>query len=187
MSLIEDGKGRGFIQAVDSQNRAETRATTETDLQESSTVKEKAFAFSTNFIPIAITGTEVAVIFIKHTGDVDFRINSINVSNNTGSQWRIYRNPTNIAIGTPSTGVNLNFGSTKTFGGETILGTNAAVMTGISANALIRQSWNGEGDDPVDNLGAVTLKQNESIGVTVQCSSTAIVACTIVGHDVEEL
>ncbi len=185
MSLIQDGKGRGFQASVDSFNRLSTRAQTQSDLQESSTVDEKAYAFCTNFIPIAITGTEVAVLFIKHTGDKDFRINNIDVSNNTGCQWRVYRNPTDIAIGTPSTGVNLNFGSTKTFDGETILGTNAAVMTGISGGARVKQGWNGEGQARLDEFGSINLGQNESIGITVQCPTTAIVACTVIGHDVE--
>ena len=185
MSLIEDGKGRGFVASVDSFNRFSTRAQTQSDLQESSTIDEKAYIFSTDFIPIGITGTEVAVLFIKHTGDSDFRINNIDVSNNTGCQWRVYRNPINIAIGTASTGVNLNFGSTKTFAGETIIGTSAAVMTGISALARVKQAWNGEGQSRLDEFGAINLGQNESIGITVQCSSTAIVGCTIIGHDIE--
>jgi len=188
MSEIEDGKGRGFQAAVDPDQRLEVRSTSETDIQESSAFKGKAFSFSSNFIPIGITSTEVAVLFIRHNGTEEFRVQNISVHTNTGpAQWKLYRNPTNINIGTTSTAVNLNFGSTKLFDGETIIGTSAAVMTGISAGARIGEKITFGGSTTFDIAAALALGQNESVGITVLLSSTAIVGCTMLGHDIEEL
>lgn len=188
MSRIDDGKGRGFQASVDSKNRLTTRATNQSDLQASSSFDARAFSFSSDIIPIGITGTEVAVIFIKHIGSDKFRINNISIHSNTGpAQWRLYRNPTNINIGTTSTAVNLNFGSTQAFDGETILGTSAAVMTGISAGARLGELITFGGHGEMLPGGSITLGQNESVGITVLVSSTAIIACTIIGHDVENV
>lgn len=188
MSRIDDGAGRGRQAAVDAFNRLETRATTETDLQESSSFRGKAFTFSSNLIPTAATGTEIAVLLIRHTGEEEFRINNISIHSTTGpAQWRLYKNPTNINLGTASTALNMNFGSPKAFDGETILGTDAAVMTGISAGSRVGEMITFNGHAQFVQQGAFSLGQNESIGITVQLSSSAVIGCTMIGHDVEEL
>lgn len=134
---IEDGAGSGIKAKVNSDQRLEVDAVTESR-QEFHNQKGKGFIIDSNLISLTTTG-ESQVLFIQNTGDKDLIIDNIwlNFDVSTGGTGRVrvalYSNVTAgtiVSSALAPLGVqNLNFGSSTTLEANVYKGVTGSTRT----------------------------------------------------------
>lgn len=146
-TVIKDGSGNGFTQKVDSDNRAYTYATTETNEEHS--VGEGA-AWNLNTLDMTLTSdTASATQYIKNTGNTDLIIQrwvavtgpSTGGVSTDSVLVEIVRNPDSVSFSTALSPFNSNFGSNdqpeatnlKGGEGETITGGDVVIASRMAA------------------------------------------------------
>jgi len=151
MAKIEDGKGNGYLAAVDSTNRLEVHAAT-VDEERVATVEGEAWQIGSAIVSFT-AATESAILYVKNTGDGDLIVDRLRlhlgtVTGGTGD-WTlgIIRNPTAgtiISTATVATPTNINHGSSKEPTGVFYRGVQGATFTDGTAAAFPIKST-GEG------------------------------------------
>lgn len=157
-----------------------TFSVTETEYHDFSE-KGTAFSITSGSVAIGASGTE-GILYFKNTGDGEFHIDSIMVSNDVDARWVVYRNPTTgtlISGGASVTPINLNFGSTKTLTNTSTKGTDASTITD-GTKILTVQSVAGSGRLRLD--GAFILTADNSIALECVVGAAAVLAANILGH-----
>ena len=108
MSLIEDGKGRGYKAEVNTEQELVVRAVTEEEIEHASGILGSAFSWDSTEKDIDTGDT---MLFVKNTGDTPLILDraTINGSNVICTWTILIGSATTIpAGGTAVTGVNLN-------------------------------------------------------------------------------
>lgn len=152
MTLIKDGKGRGYSAAVNSNNRLETNSVVLSEEQLSG-LEGKAFAISTQ--PVAFTSaTESAILYMKNESTETMILDRARVMLGTATggtgDWTIkfLRNPTagTIVTNAVSAGItNINHASSQTPTGLYYRGVQGNTLTdGTGANFPIKSSGDGQ-------------------------------------------
>lgn len=186
MTLIKDGKGRGFTAAVNTSNRLETNSVVLSE-EEAAGLEGKAFALSTT--PVAFTAaTESAILYIKNESESTLILDRARVMLGTATggtgDWTIkfLRNPTGGTIITNALDagiVNINHGSSQTPTGDYFRGVQGDTLTGgTGANFPIKSSGDGQVIFPFIRI----LPTGASLGVvlTPPTGTTAANAIVIV-------
>ena len=134
--MIRDGKGRGFLAAVNSDNQLVTRAT-DVEQRLASALDDNYFEATTGKVTLA-NDTETGLIYLKNTNTLGFVIVidrvfcdtwTSTVGTGNDGTLRYYINPT-ITGGTTITPTNTDFGSTAA-----PVGTFSRSLTTISGTA----------------------------------------------------
>jgi len=182
MSRIDDGAGKGFQAQVTEELALKIQGVTEPESRDAAEEGD-CFFFRTLSLAIAVTGTQAGVININYTGNKRFTIERLHVSSNTGVEWQLHRNGTDLATGTSTyTALNCAFGSSKTFEGSTLVGGSNIIMTGASGGNTIASMF-AAGPEVFHISDEIIMDQNNNFGITVACSSTAIVAVNFIGFE----
>lgn len=138
MNFIQDGKGRGFVAAVDSTNRLSAAAVSITERQQAVLEGD---AFEIGVPPIALTGTaETAFLFVKNLEDRDLVISTFEFSGaeSTGGTsavtlLKLYTNATTITNSSTGGSVNALIGSNATLNSTVLVGNGStSAVTGGS-------------------------------------------------------
>lgn len=171
MTMIKDGKGRGFSAGVNSNNRLETNSVVFSE-EQLAAIGGKAFAISSQLVSFT-SSTESAILYIKNesteTMVVDrTRIMLGTVTGGTGD-WslKFLRNPT---LGTTITNavsagiLNINHGSSQTPIGIFYRGVQGSTLTdGIGSVFPLKSSGEGQLIIPVTRI----LPTGASFGVVL--------------------
>jgi len=180
--LIDDGAGKGFKAQVTPELALKIQGVTEPESRDAAEEGDCFFFRSLNLF-ITVTGTQAGIMNINYTGNKRFTIERVHVSSNTGVEWQLHRNGTNLATGTATfTALNCAFGSQKTFEGATLIGGDNVIMTGATAGNTIAMLY-ANGETIFHIADDIIMDQNNSIGITVSCSSTAIVGINLIGFE----
>ena len=108
MSLIEDGKGRGYKAEVNDEQELVVRAVTEEEIEHASAILGSAFSWDSTEKDIDTGDT---MLFVKNTGDVPLVLDRATFNgSNVICTWTVLIGSatTTPAGGTAVTGVNLN-------------------------------------------------------------------------------
>lgn len=175
---ITDGTGSGNGAGVNSENRLEVQAVTQTRVADVSERDGEGFIIASDFISLTTTGSFNGVLYLKNTNTKDVLIQRIRVcSDASGSaQVRLIRNPT---AGTLISDANLadqlssNAGSNKTFAdfglAYSASGDGKTVTDGSNWSNFINRS---PGHSVQNYDGALILPRGSSMAVTVKPSAS---------------
>lgn len=154
-----DGKGRGYLAEVDSDNRVRVSARSQEEIEVVSETDGQAFTWTN--LTYNYTGADT-ILLVKNTGDTPLHILSIECSGDTATEVIVHVPTTEVTpTGTAVTGFNLNLGSGNV----------------AEATAIADETNNTQGDIvysqrmlastvlPIMLHGAVILTKNKSIGV----------------------
>lgn len=118
--FIQDGTGRGYLAKVDSANRLEAYAVSETEFSDQ-TEKGESFNINTGFVSITV-GTETPLLyFLSNEVNNLFLVNwfiGLGLQGGTpteNSLLRVYANPTGVSGGVALTPQNRRIGFPRTF------------------------------------------------------------------------
>lgn len=172
---IADGKGRGFLAAVNAENELVVRAIVETELEHAS-ISGNAYSWDSTELDIVAGET---MLFVKNTGATPLILDRLIINgSNVICTWDInIGSATTTPAGTVVAGVNQNRGfSSKTadavaFSDETALAdgdTIARVKTAVSGHHI-------------HGLNGVILGKNHYIQVNQETESTSG-SCILVAH-----
>lgn len=152
MTLIKDGKGRGFSAGVNANNRLQTNSVVFSEEQLSG-LDGKAWAISSQTVAFT-SATESAILYIKNESTETMIIDRARVMLGTATggtgDWTIkfLRNPTlGTLISTAATAgiTNINHGSSQTPVGLFYRGVQGNTLTdGTGANFPIKSSGDGQ-------------------------------------------
>jgi hypothetical protein len=109
---IKDGKGRGYLTEVSSENKLVTKATTETHLMHHTLDHENAFVAHFEHNQIADATDEIAG-YIKYSGNNYLMISKIVMASNSAGECLVeyFTGSTGLSGGNAITPKNLNLGS----------------------------------------------------------------------------
>lgn len=167
--IIEDGSGKGYLAQVDTTNRIQSRAVSESEQNEQASLG-LAYTIPSGFITLT-NASESALFWIKNNEDKNLLITRFiaSVRKSTGgtdNHLRIlsYYNPTGMTGGTTTsmTPVNLNFGSSNTLSNTSELGQQGAALTGATLFGGFAVPVESFADQPA----SIVLPKGASIGIT---------------------
>lgn len=163
---VEDGKGTGVKQHVNSQNQAVVRAITETLFEQESFENGNSYNWSSGIIDIDITDT---VLLIKNTSDNALHIESISIWNGSvASQYTVHLPTTEVTVtGTTVTGTNLNTSS-----GNVADTSAASDETNNSQGNIIFDPMIAVDTNIMINTVGLILGKNKSMAVDVVAETT---------------
>jgi hypothetical protein len=158
MSVLEDGKGRGYKAEVNSQQELVTRSIGETELEHASYLGN-AWAWDSLEVDIDATDT---MLFVKNTSDTPLVLDRAVISgSNVICEWTIHigSDTTTPAGGTEVVAVNINTGNL----GDTALSVARSDETSVADGSII-----GRAKTPVDNsieynLDGIIIQKNHYI------------------------
>ena len=175
MSTLDDGKGRGFKQAVNAQNEAVTRSIVETELEHASA---KGTAYSWDSAELDIDAGDT-MLFVKNLGSTQLILDRLIVNgSNVICTWDInIGSLTTTPSGTAVTGVNLNRIFASALADVTSLSDETAVADGDTV-ARIKTPVS---DTVVGNLDGLILGKNHYLQVNQETESTSG-SVILIGH-----
>jgi len=172
---IQDGAGSGNWQQIDSENRANVYATTESEISHESESNNRAYTWTHSYN----SGANDTVLLLKNTSaDKNLIIDTIIVSSDTTTKIVIHFPSNTTLAGTGVTGVNLNRSSNNVaeasaYGDE----------TGNTQGDILGQMILLANTGAVLNInGSVILGLNNEIAVDFVSATTALGMVTIVGY-----
>jgi len=175
MAQIEDGKGRGFKAAVNSEQQLTVAAVTQGELEHESEENGQGYNWSTDLVNIDANDT---VLLVKNTSDTPLHVECIKIANgSTASEFTVHLPTTEVTVtGTTVTGTNLN--TAKTNVAEASV---ASDETNNSQGNVIGTVWLAvDASKDIETPGLI-LGKNKSVAVDV-VEATTEVAATIIGH-----
>jgi len=166
MTVIKDGKGRGFVAAVNSDKELTTRSTI-VEQRLASALDQNYYEASTGQI-ILTNANETGIIYIKNLNSLDIVIDRVfyDIWSSTGGDanggiLKYYKNPT-ITGGTILTPINTNFGSVLSANVTSLI--SLTTITGIVWwTALITPLMSIPSDE-----GRIVVPTNSSFGISIQ-------------------
>jgi hypothetical protein len=175
--IIDDGAGKNGSAQVNSDQRLNVEAVTETEFEFVSKIKGQSYSWSSGTYDPAAGDT---ILLVKNTSSTkSLHIDGIYLSSDTETRVVIHVPTTDVTVtGTTITGTNWNTGSSNVAEASA-----ARDETNNSQGSII---WSGEiqaANDPlnIDFSGALILNTNASVGVDYVAD---VAACdvTITGH-----
>ena len=152
MTLIKDGKGRGFTAAVNTSNRLETNSVVVSE-EEAAGLEGQAFALSTTTVSFT-AATESGILYLKNESESTLILDRARVMLGTATggtgDWtlKFLRNPTGGTIITNAltAGIlNINHGSSQSPTGDYFRGVQGDTLTGgQGADFPIKSSGDGQ-------------------------------------------
>lgn len=174
MSLIQDGKGRGFSAAVNKSNRLEVKAVTEPEFEQAS---EDGLAYNWTSDTVDL-GPNDTVLLVKNTSDTNLHIESISVANGSiASEYTIHLPTTEVTVtGTVIVGTNLNTGNANVADANAATQESNNVQGNVIATALLLANTN-----VILLTPGLILAKNKSVALDVVVGTTSS-SSSIVGH-----
>jgi hypothetical protein len=182
---IQDGTGQGYYAKVDAENRLVVHSTSLTEISYVSSNQQTAFIIATDFIPLTVTGSFNAVIYVKNNSANPFFIEAVrSCQTNSGhAQWKMFRNPTTgsiVAAANDANVGNMNFNSSKTFSANVYTGGDNETF----ANGTHFTQWTNKspGHSTQTYGGALILEKGGSLGIVVKPSAPGDICIEIQGR-----
>jgi hypothetical protein len=188
---IRDGRGGGYLAAVNDDNHLLTLAATRSDMAFHSENNSAAYSVygRSNFDGV----TETGLLFFTYTGEKAFYIDSITLSASPVASLKsvfhakaeVFVDATYTSGGTAIDPINMDRSSTKTLSSTALTGVTALVVTkGISEVVDIRLS---SGDSKVVNFsGGLILGQGNTIFILGEVNApTDKMRAMILGYEKE--
>lgn len=169
---IEDGRGRGYIAEVNSQNELKTKSLI-VEESVSATFDGDAYNLSTGNITLTSANAS-GVLYMKNTGSNPIVVTSAiyllgTSTGGSGNMYaKIYKNPTTgtlISAGTDIVAVNRNFGSANLLDATTKKGAEGSTVT--DGTVAIESIFTSSGRQVIA-LGAIVVNAGNSIAITFQ-------------------
>lgn len=177
---IEDGKGRGYVAEVDSENELHVKATIISRAAEIADVNEQTFSFPSNIINLTSGTANKGLFLVENQNNERLHIDRIRVSCSGLVAFKILRNPGAASPGfSIGSALNSAFGSTKNYTGSVRIGLDNGSFGG---GAHFGQVLVTDGATTINEEGAVTLNKGNTIGITGKTDGVAQVGITIFGY-----
>jgi len=176
MAQLEDGKGRGFKQAVNDENQALTKATIQSELEHESEENGSAYNWSSDIIDAAAGGA--TILLVKNTSDTPLHIEKISISSGTtASEYTIHLPTTEVTVtGNTITGTNLNTASSNV--ADALAATQE---TNNTQGNVIGDVFLAVDRTEVLKTDGLILGKNKSVAVDVVADADES-SVTIIGH-----
>jgi len=181
---IEDGRGKGYQQGVNSRNRGMVAAVRILDALNESQENSATFLLSSGLIAVSTINTDTGILYIKNTLASPLIIDTLILSsNNLVAKWKLFTSPTTgtlISAGTAFVPINADLASARPATGTFLYGVNGATVTnGLSAFLGMSVSSPLRFDGGL--LGLV-LRTGGAIALVVDVPASALVSALIVGY-----
>lgn len=175
MGLVEDGKGRGFKQAVNAENQAVTRSITETELEHGSSLGN-AYSWDSTELDIDAGDT---MLYVRNDSDTPLVLDRLIVNgSNVICTWDVNIGAvTTTPTGTTVTGVNQNRTFASTLADATAFSDETAVADGDTV-ARIKTAVSGH---HVHDMDGLILGKNHYLQVNQETESTSG-SVILIGH-----
>lgn len=165
--LIDDGKGKGFVAGIDSNNRLLVTSVTSPLSSNISFLKGNNFVWNSSY---AATANDY-VFYLMNTDQSQYlRINRFIVSATGATSWTAIRVTGGTPGGTAITGLNTNFSSGKV-ASVTSLG-NAAITGSPTGTTILKVRTGADSTLALTIDGSVILPVNTAIAIQVGASVT---------------
>lgn len=183
-NTITDGTGKGYVAAVNSDNRLETRSVTRPVVSDISHENGEAFVVASDFITLTTTASFNGILYIKNTSTTKhLHIEKIRVcSSASGSvQCRLVKNPTTGTLISDANSAdvgNANFSSALAFTGlgYAASGDGKTITDGTNFSNFIN---NSPGHSIQEYLGALILGPGDSLALTAKPSASTTLCSEI--------
>ncbi len=169
MSLIEDGKGRGYKSEVNAEQELVVRAITEEEIEHASATLGSAFSWDSTEKDIDTGDT---MLFVKNTGDVPLVLDRATINgSNVVCTWTLLIGSatTTPAGGAAVEGVNLN----QTFSAQSADATARSDETAVADGTIIDRIKTPINNTVEVNLHGVILGKGHYIQVNQITESTS--------------
>jgi len=184
MALIEDGKGRGYVGAVNSRNRQMVEGPRSSSFEDGADEGD-AYIISSNVHFITNTSSQHTLLYLRNTDtDEDLKIDNIRMSSDqAGTRFRLFVQAATVSATVTAQVVNTNRNSGKSLAAATFVYTTAtpAFTGGTLAGQIIGPA--GASNMEVDS--AIILGETNNVLLSVQAPVSAHVAATMNVHRVE--
>lgn len=172
MNFIQDGKGKGFLAEVSSDNRLSVNAIQDSSYQKASQ-SGLGFNINTEFVSITV-GTETPLFYFKNLEESDAIIAAwfigIGVAGGSPTEnalLRVYANPTSVSGGATVTPVNRTVGSGRSFNFTTLKQSGGSPLSATLPTVPILYQTQTASSRVFGEV-YLTVPRNNSLIVTVQ-------------------
>jgi hypothetical protein len=181
---LKDGIGKGYEASVDSSNRLQTKAVSESAMHDNTVDDAQVYYISTlGFIDINTLNTETAILYTKNTSTTKrFIINSIRTCGNQVQKVIMYRNPTTGTIidnATAGQNTNANFSSSNSAELTTYKGADTYTFTN---GTHLGNHINNVGHSTEKTGDAIALGPNDTFGLTFELAASGVVCAALEGY-----
>jgi hypothetical protein len=179
---IQDGKGRGYEAAVDSNNNLHTFAINRGEIMEVSIRDGESYNFGSNgYVDIGVTDTEYGMLYVKNTNaSKNLHIESIRTCGTTAQKWRMYKDVTAgtlVSNQTAGLNQNINLVSANTASATVYAGSGT-----VTDGTMIEHWINDAGHSDIEYKGALILGTNDTVALSVEMPASGDVCCRIQGY-----
>ena len=169
--FIRDGKGRGYLAAVNADNQIVTRATSVAQRLHSA-VDNNYFEATTGVVELT-DANELDILYIKYTGSKVLVIDRVfydtwattSGTANTGI-LKYYHTITSVAGGSAATVTNTNFGS------QNSLSATVTKSTAFTGGSVLWTALLTAGSSAALEEGRIVLQPNASFGISAQAPTS---------------
>lgn len=172
MNFIQDGKGKGYLAEVRSDNRLSVNAIQDSSYQQAAQ-SGLGFNINTEFVPITV-GTETPLFYYKNLEEADAVIAAwfigIGVAGGSPTEnalMRVYTNPTSVSGGVSVTPVNRTVGSGRSFNFTTLKQNAGTPLTATLPSVPILYQTQTASTRVFGEV-YITVPRNNALIVTVQ-------------------
>ena len=172
MNFIQDGKGRGYLTEVTSENKLAVQGIVDTTYDNASQTGE-SFNVNTEFVSITV-GTETPLFYFKNLEAEDVVVVGwfigIGVAGGTPTEnalLRVYANPTSVSGGVSITTVNRTIGSGRSFDFTTLKQSGGTPLTATLPSVPVLYQTQTASSRVFGNV-YLTVPRNNSLIVTCQ-------------------
>ena len=174
---ILDGRGRGYLASVDTDNKLRTLATSETRMAYESAIKRTAYIWTASLD----LGADKNVMWLRNDSTDDFlSIYSVVMYASAATNVEFYVGSGNTVGGTVVTGINLHVGSGDV-AKATCRHTNTNVDAGAGMTLMATAKVGVSGEEQVDFDGALILDYNHELALNV-VTDIALITINIIGY-----
>lgn len=171
--IIKDGRGTGESLKVDTDGALLSSSITQTRREHVSEVRGNTFIWNTGPVDLGAGDT---VLLVKNNSDEVLHINSIIISSDTMSQWRIFFPTSEVTVtGTTVVGLNMNTASSKI-----ALASAASNETNNSGGDIVCNLFLSANTVAASDLRGIILGKNVSIAID-QIANTTTASVAIIG------
>lgn len=165
---IRDGKGKGYLAQVDSENRLVTFAVTQPVDQHIN--GEFGKVWSVPFENIANAGANDYIMYVKNTGDKDLKVTDIRISCSGATQVEVHGVTGTAASGTTVTPVSRTVGSVVSPSATLESGTDITGLT-TSGTLFFIHAVTADKTEHLSTSSNIIIPKNKAIAILIETTS----------------